>query len=544
MKLSSLLLQARNNNTAVLSAGVVLLLAGALCTLIFNTAYWWTWVLIGLGVAVLGVFLVANLSDIKEVGKKRTTIARANLTLVAVAMLGIVGGLNYVVARHPARLDLTSNKFYTLSDQTLDALKGLQQDVNVTLFTSPTHAGNTQPQVQRAQQLLEEYGKKSTKFRFKVVDTDRNPGEAKRYGIHEYNTVVFESGDNRKDVLQRDYITYSFQGRQPIPKFQGEAAFTSALMSMSDTTHLVFYFTEGHGEKQLTSPQEDGYSTFKDMLEKENYSVKTLNLLQSKIPDDAAGIVALGPVRAFQPSEAKLIEDYAKAGGKVMICLDLMDAVSRRTVTATGLSGLLKDFGIKVDNDLAIDNTSYLPPNPSAILPTYGSHPIVQKLSDNHLPSLMVFSREIEKADPALKGATSTVILQTTDKGWGVNNLKEQITYHPGVDVKGPIPVAVASEYALTDGSNKKARVVVYGTSNFFSNQFASTLGNLDLALNTFAWLGEQENKVSIHPKEEENRTLNLSNVSAMLVVVVTIILMPLGALVAGFIVWFRRRSI
>lgn len=545
MKSSSLLLQARAYNTAILSGGLVLLLASGLTTMIFNTTYWWTWVLLGLGLIALAVFLVANLTDIKEVGKKRTTVTRANLFLVAAAMLGIVGGLNYIVARHPLQLDLTSNKFYTLSAQTLDTLKNLQQDVNVTLFTSPSHSGQMQPQIQRAQQLLEEYEKKSNKFRFKVVDVDRNPGEAKRYGIHEYNTVVFESGDNRKDVLQRDYITYSFMGRQPMPKFQGEAAFTSALISMSDTTHLVFYFTEGHGEKQLTNPQEDGYSTFKDMLEKENYTVKTVNLLeQNKIPADAAAIVALGPVRAFQPSEVKLLESYLKGGGKFMLCMDLIDPISHRTITSTGLSGLLKEFGIKVDNDLAIDTTSYLPPNPSAILPQYMSHDIVQKLSDNHLPVLMVFNREIEKVDAGLKGANSTVLMQTTDKGWGVNNLKEQAVYHPGVDIKGPIPIAVASEYVLPDGSNKRARVVVYGNTIFFSNQFSSTLGNLDLGLNTFAWLGEQENKVSIHPKEEDNRVLNLSNVSAMLIVVVTIILMPLGALVAGFVVWFRRRSI
>ncbi|HTA75773.1 MAG TPA: GldG family protein, partial [bacterium] len=449
-----------------------------------------------------------------------------------------------IVSRHPLRIDLTSNKFYTLSDQTIDTLTHLTQDVNVTLFTSPSHAGQMQAQIQRAQQLLEEYGKKSTKFRFKVIDTDRNPAEARRYGIHEYNTVVFESGDNRKDVLQRDYISYSMQGRQPIPKFQGEPAFTSALVTMSDTTHLVFYFTEGHGEKQLANPQPDGYSTFKDMFEKENYVVKTLNLLKDKVPADAAGIVVLGPVRAFQPSEAAMLEAYAKNGGKVMICFDLIDPISKRTITGTGLSGLLKDFGIKVDNDLAVDNTSYLPPNPSAILPQYGSHAIIEKLSENHLPCLMVFNRGIEKVDPSLKGATPSVLMQTTDKGWGVNNLKEEITYHAGVDVKGPISVAVASEFILSDGSNKKARLAVFGNSTFFANQYATTLGNLDLALNTFGWMAEQENKITIHPKEEENRTLNINNVSAMLMVVVVIILIPLAALVMGFVVWLRRRSI
>jgi len=548
MKKSEFLLKVRENNAIVLSIGLVLVLAGTLSALVLNNTVWWNYLLIGVGLIVLGLFLFSNLTEIKEVGKKRTTITRANITLVAVAMLGIVIALNYIVSRHPLRIDLTSNKFYTLSDQTLDTLNHLQQDVNVSLFTSPSHAAQMQTQIQRAQQLLEEYGKKSTKFHFKVVNVDNDPAEARRYGIHEYNTIVFESGDNRKDVLQRDYISYSMMGRQPMPKFQGEAAFTSALITMSDTTHLVFYFTEGHGEKPLVNPQPDGYTTFKDMLEKENYTDKTLNLLKdNKIPDDAAGIVVLGPVKAFQPSETALLEAYLKNGGKVMLCFDLMDPISRQTIVSTGLSALLKDFGVKVDNDLAIDDTSYLPPNPSAILPQYGNHDIVQKLSDNHVPCLMVFNREIEKVDPLMKGANSTVLLQTTDKGWGVNNvkaLKGAVSYHPGIDVKGPIPIAVASEFDLTDGSNKKARLVVYGNSLFFSNQFATTLGNADLALNTFGWMAEQENKISIHPKEEDERILNISNVSIMLIICVAIILIPLAALIAGFVVWFRRRSI
>jgi ABC-type uncharacterized transport system involved in gliding motility auxiliary subunit len=69
-------------------------------------------------------------------------------------------------------------------------------------------------------------------------------------------------------------------------------------------------------------------------------------------------------------------------------------------------------------------------------------------------------------------------------------------------------------------------------------------LGNADLALNTFGWMAEQENKISIHPKEEDERILNISNVSNMLIICVAIILIPLAALIAGFVVWFRRRSI
>lgn len=114
MKKSELLLKVRENNAIVLSAGLALVLAGTLSALILNNTAWWNYLLIGLGLIILGIFLYSNLTEIKEVGKKRTTITRANLTLVAVAMLGIVGALNYIVSRHPIREDLTSNKFYTL----------------------------------------------------------------------------------------------------------------------------------------------------------------------------------------------------------------------------------------------------------------------------------------------------------------------------------------------------------------------------------------------------------------------------------------------
>jgi ABC-type uncharacterized transport system involved in gliding motility auxiliary subunit len=228
-----------------------LVIGGLLAVGILNTTTWWNITMMVLGLVVLVFFLVANLAEVKAVGKKRSTAVRANLSLVAVAMVGIVIGVNYIVSRHPVRFDMTSNKIYTLSDQTLEALKKLTQDVDVTMFTS---AKRSSAEIQKAQQLLQEYAKNSTKFHFKIVDGDRNPAEARQLKVTEANTVVFMSGDNRKDVLQRDYVTYALQGRTPTPKFQGESTFTSALMAMTDTSHLTFYFTEGHGEKDSPAP--------------------------------------------------------------------------------------------------------------------------------------------------------------------------------------------------------------------------------------------------------------------------------------------------
>ncbi len=536
MKIQSLFLQIRSANEAVLGVGMLLLAGGFFSFLIMGTANWWNITLVVLGVLVLSLFLAANLAQVKAVGKKRSTMVQANLALVAVAMLGIVGGLNYVVSRHPVRFDMTANKFYTLSDQTLEALRKLTQDVNVTLFTSPKRSS---AEIQRAQQLLEEYAKKSGKFKLKIIDGDKNPTEAKRLGIHEYNTVVFESGDNRKDVLQRDYVTYAMgQGRQPTPKFQGEGAFTSALVKMGDTTHLTFYFTQGHGEKDFNNPQPEGMNTFKDMLEKENFTLKTLNMLTGgKIPEDASVIAVMGPTKPFQPGEAALLKDYLQKGGKMVLCVD--------PLVKTGLESLLKDYGVKLGNDVVVDQTSYAYPDVRSLIPQYGFSPIVEKLSDNHVATIMPFNRSVQKVDPVLKNVTQNVFMSTTDKGWGETNLKDKnLHYDAGVDTKGPVPVAMACEWTNPENAAQKVRLVVFGNSNFFTNQFLQGPGNLDVALNSFSWAAVEENKISIHPKEEDERVLTLSNVAANLIKYLTVWIMPLTVLLVGGIIWYRRRSL
>ncbi len=531
-----MVMKIRAYNQVLLGIGLLLVAGGIFSVLVFDATNWWNITLVLLGILLLGFFLAANLAEVKAVGKKRSTLVRANLALVAVAMLGIVGGLNYVATRHPVRFDLTANKYYTLSEQTLDILKKLPKDVNASLLTSPKRSS---AEIMRAQHLLEEYAKTGSKFHFKVIDIEKNPSEAKRLGVHEYNTVVFESGENRKDVLQRDYVTYAMgQGRQPQPKFQGEGAFTSALVKMGDTTHLTFYLTEGHGEKDFNNPQAEGFNTFKDMLEKENFTVKTVNLLTSgKIPEDCAVLASMGPSKTLQPSETALMSEYAKKGGKVVLCLD--------PGVKTGLDSFLKDFGIRLGNDVVVDQTSYAFPDIRVVIPQYSFHQIVEKLSDGHVMTLMPFCRSVQKIDPALKNVTQTVFLQTTDKGWGETNFKEKAPqYNEGIDTKGPVPLALACEWTPADDASKKVRVVVFGNSNFFTNQFLQGPGNIDMALNTFSWAALEENKISIHPKEEENRVLTLSNKSSNFIKYLTVGVMPLGVLVIGGVIWYRRRSL
>jgi ABC-2 type transport system permease protein len=144
-----------------------------------------------------------------------------------------------------------------------------------------------------------------------------------------------------------------------------------------------------------------------------------------------------------------------------------------------------------------------------------------------------------------LKGATATVMMQTTDKGYGETDLHDKaLKYHPGIDLKGPVPMAVAAEWPLPDQPNTTARLVVFGNSTFITNQMVQAPGNIDLGLNSFSWAVGDDSKISIHPKEDTNRVLNLSNVGASFIGYFTIMVLPGAVLIAGIVIWWRRRSL
>lgn len=536
MKISNLFLQARAFNTPILWTGLALSLAGLLAVLILNTTNWWNITLLVLGFLVLVFFLTANLAEVKEVGKRRSTIVRANMTLVAAAMLAIVLGFNYIISRHPAEVDLSANKINTLSDQTTDLLKKLSQDVDVVMFISSKRPPNSE--ILKAEDLLKKYSKYSSKFHFRIVDGDKNPAEAKNFKVNEINTVVFQSGDNRAEILQRDYITYALMGRQPTPKFQGESAFTEALLKMTDTTRPVFYLTQGHGERDINNPQPDGYKDFKDHLDKQNYDVKPVTLITAeKIPDDATVLAILGPQRPFSPSETQLIGDYLKKGGKLILLVDPQ--------VKCGLEPLLKDYGIKLDNDVAVDTTQYYPPNPSNVVPIYGGSNIVAKLAGSNIFAVMPFMRSLQVTSPVPTGVTQTLILKTTDKGWGLTDFKAKtLNYRKGLDTQGPVTLGMTCEWNNSDSPPKKGRLVVYGGSNFLTNNMLLAPANSDLGINTFSWAAEKENRISIHPKEDDIRVINMTNVGANIMFYLCVWIIPFATLITGGVVWYRRRSL
>jgi ABC-type uncharacterized transport system involved in gliding motility auxiliary subunit len=88
-----------------------------------------------------------------------------------------------------------------------------------------------------------------------------------------------------------------------------------------------------------------------------------------------------------------------------------------------------------------------------------------------------------------------------------------------------------------------KARIVTYGTSNLASSQFLNLQGNRDFFLNTVSWLAEEEDQISVRPKDVRQSPVFLTAQQGQAVFLLPVVVLPALVLGGGIIAVVRRRS-
>jgi ABC-type uncharacterized transport system involved in gliding motility auxiliary subunit len=88
-----------------------------------------------------------------------------------------------------------------------------------------------------------------------------------------------------------------------------------------------------------------------------------------------------------------------------------------------------------------------------------------------------------------------------------------------------------------------ESRLVVIGDSDFAANYALGIQGNQDLFMNTVSWLAQQENLISIRPRDPSDRRLTLTARSLTAIFWLSLVGVPAGVLGTGVYAWWRRRG-
>jgi ABC-type uncharacterized transport system involved in gliding motility auxiliary subunit len=518
--------------------GVVLVFAGV--AIRFTRPEWQQWYN-GLLLAGLACTLLYILSQWREVARSFSgrqarlgSLAAASVVVV----LGILVAINYLASRHNKRWDLTAAKQFSISDQTKKVLQGLQKPVHIRVFGKSDDFA-------RFRERLDEYQYVSKQVTTEYLDMERRPALANQFQVQTPGTVVME-----------------YEGRTEKVSSDGEQELTNGLIKLVQGKQPKVYFVQGHGEKSTETNDRRGYSTIGAALVSDNFLTDKIVLAQQKeVPADASILVVAGPKTDFFPAEVEELKAYLAKGGKILFMLDPPDRADAPELT--NLAALIKDWGIEIGTNVVVDVSGMgqlLGTDVSVpVAAKYDPHPITDRFN---LLTAYPLARSVTAAPGGSNGKTAQNLVETSANSWAESNIKELTTTGKVAreldkgDKPGPISLAAAVSAPVgdtpapptpdpakpADQPKPEARIAVYGDSDFVSNGYLGIPGNRDLFLNTINWLAQQENLISIRPREAGSSTLNMTADAAQRIFWLSILIIPGLILAAGVQTWWRRR--
>ena len=450
----------------------------------------------------------------------RQTKYAAYAATYIIIVLAVLAAVNVLANRYNKSYDATSNKRYSLSDQTVKIVKGLKQDANITYFAQSAR-------FREARDQLDLYANLSPKVHVKYVDPDKEPNLAREANIKNYGTTIVQIGANKNDAksLTEEGITGAF------------------IRDLKNTTRTVCFAT-GSGEHQIDNSERTGYSRFKDLLGKEEYTAKSISLLQTaEVPSDCTVLVVAGPSGDYLQPQVDAIKKYVEGGGRALLMLDPPLKMGRSEIADNdALAAVLQGWGVTPDKNLILDLNpigQVVGVGPQVALVTaYDSHPIVNEMKGTATGFPLSRSLEVKNGDKTTVGK----LFSSSDTSLATEKLNS-----PNVDPgdpknkKGPLTLAAAGTYN-TGKENSQGRFVVVGSSEWLANSFLGFNGNRDLALNAMNWLSSDEDLISIRPKEQEDRRITMTNAQLNWVRITSQFVFPLAVVLAGLSVWWRRR--
>lgn len=505
---------------SIAAVGIACLVAGFLRYSIQNELLLTSKILLIGGGVLVAASVVLGFGALLAFFSKRSSQLGSNAIILSLAVLAILVVLNFLSFRHSKRFDLTSEKLFSLSDQTRKIVSGLQKDVNVVRFARPSDAT---PDSQHFDDLMTEYKHLSSHFKFQEVNPQEKPEVAKDYGAKRINDVIVASGD------QKVPLEGGFEGAI------SEADVTNAILKVTRDTVKKVCFVTGHGEKSLADSAVDGYAQMDANLKKETYATDTVNLVSGNgVPSDCAVLVIAGPTKPFFPQEVAMVQKYLDDGGKALIEVD--------PDTDSKLDPIFQAWNIKVGNNVAIDASGMgqlIGAGPAIpLVATYGESPITKSLQRQM--TYFPIARTVSIADKSKQEPSSVELLMTSPQSFTKPKLEHQVKYDPKTDQMGPLSLGVAASESKGD---KSARLVVIGDSDFAENQVLGGPGSDgDLFLNTVDWLAQDENLISIRPKPATSRHITLTLAQATALAWIDRFFLPGLVIVVGISLWWKRR--
>ena len=501
--------------------GLIALATGLVIMLFLSEMRLGAWGVMAVGVALLAIAFILDFQRVRRAITGRHGRFGLGTSIMATIFIGIIILVNAISIENYHRFDTSSLSQFTLTPQTIDVLKNLDTPVKAIGFFVPNDPYGIGSYVSS---LLNEYEIHTKQLIVQYIDPDEHPDQAKKYGITEYQTVVFESGDRYRLVSPIQFLKVDSSGN--LTGVQAEHAFTSAILEVTGVAQKKVCFLTGHGEASVDS----SFSKAAEGLRDDLYLVDTLNLMTNPIiPDDCAVLIIVAPQNAMTDGELDTIDSYLQNGGQALILTN--------PVSSPDIDSIISPWGVNVGEGTVIDPASSVAPHQD--MPLVPAERDYFLLPNVYFPgATAIIPQESVPANVALMPLVYTNASSWLDKNFAAD--MEPVFDSETEKMKS---LAIGIMIAQTVSSTGKfARLVVIGDSDFASDEHFDNANNGDLFLNSVSWLAEETSLISIRRNVQPFRRLILTPSQKNFIQYSSVGLLPLLVLAVGGVIWWRRR--
>jgi len=530
-------------------------------------------ILIIVGAISLLISTIFNLSKLKNflISSKGAYGANTLFILIGVIIISlIINSVIYVSNKNgitPSwfRSDLTASKEYDLSNQALNAIQNLNENLEIFLFLR-NDSSKDALSIKRTEDLLSEFSRNSNDYEltFMHIDPDLDPNLSSSLNIEKYLSgrdlpvLVF-----RLEESQRLAHIVGGDPNESIDVFNEKDVISGMLISSQVKRKRVF-FLSGHEERDINNIDRSSNSLgqAKITLERDNYDVSSITtdelsriLLNFSLSNELdlfpAAIIISDPSDDLLESEKNILKEYIALGGNIMMLLE--------PDSPKGYTEMLSGWGIISGEGTLVDRISYVAPNLEFLQIKDSNlqipdHPITYNFDVIYFPGskfigMSLTNEEIPITEEGLPYVKAEPIAYTTISSWEEKS-KEIIEFN-NEDISGPLPVVLAVEViSEIKGNPKKAengeytmsKLLISGDTDFASNRFIFSAKNEDLFANSVNWLTSDVELISIRPKEKVFRELVLTKDERNFVRWSGWAFLPALSLSLGIYNWWRRR--
>jgi len=485
------------------------------------------------------IFLMLFLTY-ENIQRKRYTVSVKNLRLSAYSVSAVIVVtaaavlLNFIVLSLPdevTQFDLTENGLYTISEESLDFIKGVDKELEIYCLSDEDSTDEI------IKKTLSAYASNSSFISLKYVDLSKNPQFLSSLTDEEgaRGDILVKCGDNvrlihQSDMIQTqmDYESFSTN----VTGIDAEGQLASAISSVMSEERTMLKYVTGHGELEIPE-----LTLLNRALKKKNLEMESLNLLSVEKIEDTDILFICAPTSDYSKEEAQKVISYLEDGGKAFIATQY----SQKEGKLENFNSVFEGFGVKLSDGIVVEGSAggFYGNNPMYLLPEVSSSPMTDTLYRQRRYAFIPYAQAIIKDEELPEGVELRDALVTSDKAFIADDISGD---KPLSKPEGAESGSFVTAAYITKGEMKLA---LLSGAMALTDDAASVVGDSNISMVVDA-AGDMapgtESSIYIPAKDLQTGYITVSRGFVILYSLLFAILLPVLILVFGIIIWAKRR--